>query len=637
MQNVHNISLIGNSTNYISPVEIDCWRYSSITIVNSSMVTIKNFVIAGNYYLANLHLKVLNCYYAQLHNVTMNRILIGHNIMGESVLSNITSNGIDITYDDNISVKSVNIHKLIICNYTTTRELYVKMEQNFYEVSIIITSSTSSYSITVLINSSCTPHENTIVFNKIHFLNRNRYGDRYISIHFSTHNHHCSNRTICIHDKVIIKNCLFLNNLAYGNIVYTKWLDTINETKQNVIIENCFFAKNSVHGSIIYSEWYHKITIIGENIVIKGCVFKNNTIRDSILSFYSHHTEISDGVYIIGSKFVFNTCIGIVHYYKYPFEIIECAAVVTSNVMVQLEGPIIVHNNVLDFLFGMKMYSTVLFHKYIEFSQNKGQYMIYGSYVILLETVTLNISENDVSVLFFKNESDINSPYIPLCYFQFYGNKKNMTNKTFEIEIRHSDLSMIFNQNAEDINCKMLPGSLFYKHNPLYVYQQFIHIQNDLGEFSFPFNTGMVCYCSIEEIQPNCYINTLGPIFPGQTLTIRLCINFITENFIPIFIDVDRDLPKSHCKVLLSNQIFIWITRNCTEFHFTILSNNEQQCELFLNAKANRRFTIFYVKLLKCPMGFSFNINTGKCECDLLMNSKLLKITSCNINDQTIL
>ena len=153
---------------------------------------------------------------------------------------------------------------------------------------------------------------------------------------------------------------------------------------------------------------------------------------------------------------------------------------------------------------------------------------------------------------------------------------------------------------------------------------EFIHFQNNLGEFSFPFNTGMVCYCSIEEIQPNCYINTLGPIFPGQTLTIRLWINFVIKSsikYIPIFIDMDKHLPKSHCKVLLSNQIFIWITRNCTEFHFTILSNNEQQCKLFLTAKDYKRFTIFYVKLLKCPMGFSFNINTEKCECDLLMNS----------------
>ena len=68
-----------------------------------------------------------------------------------------------------------------------------------------------------------------------------------------------------------------------------------------------------------------------------------------------------------------------------------------------------------------------------------------------------------------------------------------------------------------------------------------------------------------------------------------------------------------------------------------ILSNNEQQCELFLNAKNNTFITIFYVKLLNCPMGFSLDLEREKCECDLLMNSKLLTINDCNINNQSIL
>jgi len=46
----------------------------------------------------------------------------------------------------------------------------------------------------------------------------------------------------------------------------------------------------------------------------------------------------------------------------------------------------------------MKMYSTILSHNYIEFSQNKGQGMIYGFYIVLLETVTLNISENNICI-----------------------------------------------------------------------------------------------------------------------------------------------------------------------------------------------------------------------------------------------
>ena len=90
---------------------------------------------------------------------------------------------------------------------------------------------------------------------------------------------------------------------------------------------------------------------------------------------------------------------------------------------------------------------------------------------------------------------------------------------------------------------------------------------------------------------------------------------------------------------LLYNSI-IQITRNCTKHSYkTLLTNNDEQCELILIATAYKKYyiTIFYIKLLKCPMGFSFNVNTEKCECDSLMQSKLLKIINCNINDQTIL
>jgi len=190
-------------------------------------------MITGSDYLADFMLKTLNCYYVQLHNVTVNGILIGHNMMGESVLYNITSDGINITYDDNISMESVNFHEFVICIYTT--KLYVKMEQNFYEMSIIITDSIFSGSITVFITSSCiTHHENTIVFSLIKFLSSpiSVYDSHFISINFNVHNHHCSNKAISKCDKVVIKNCFFLNNSALRNdIIYTKWLDRINKTK----------------------------------------------------------------------------------------------------------------------------------------------------------------------------------------------------------------------------------------------------------------------------------------------------------------------------------------------------------------------------------------------------------------------
>ena len=79
------------------------------------------------------------------------------------------------------------------------------------------------------------------------------------------------------------------------------------------------------------------------------------------------------------------------------------------------------------------------------------------------------------------------------------------------------------------------------------------------------------------------------------------------------------------------------IMRNCTKLYYTVLSSNERQCKLFLNAIKYNYITIFYIHLLTCPMGFTLDCKTERCECDLSMQSNVLTIQYCNINDQTIL
>ena len=215
--------------------------------------------------------------------------------------------------------------------------------------------------------------------------------------------------------------------------------------------------------------------------------------------------------------------------------------------------------------------------------------MIHAYYILLVQEAILNITNNDISVLFLNNRSDVSrnlSPDIPLCYFQFYGNSTKMTKQSLEVVIRNSKPIVIFSRDIENVNCKFSPSSVFHEQNPLQVYQQFIHCQNDQGPFSCPFITGPICDCSKDKAH-TCYTNTLNPIFPGQTSIIHLYINnnVIAEDVnnnvietVPISIDMYSSyLTESHCKVLSLNQILNQISRNCTGFHLTILSNNEQQ------------------------------------------------------------
>ena len=46
---------------------------------------------------------------------------------------------------------------------------------------------------------------------------------------------------------------------------------------------------------------------------------------------------------------------------------------------------------------------------------------------------------------------------------------------------------------------------------------------------------------------------------------------------------------------------------------------------------------MFYVQIKPCPMGFTLQSDKKACYCDPLLNNDKLSITSCNINDRTIL
>ena len=73
----------------------------------------------------------------------------------------------------------------------------------------------------------------------------------------------------------------------------------------------------------------------------------------------------------------------------------------------------------------------------------------------------------------------------------------------------------------------------------------------------------------------------------------------------------------------------------CTKVRYTISFSSYEWCEIYLKIlyDTDRKTNIFTVKKLNCPPGFS-EINKI-CRCDPLIAN--FKITSCNINDQTIL
>ena len=609
IQNVHNITLIGSMDNDTTPVSVICYHSSminGIAIINSTIVTVKNFVIANkDWYNYGANFKVFNCYYIHFHNMMINMKIKGYNMMGETILSNITTiNGLDITFDDNISVKTVT-NTLQICNHTIRQQSHpsinIKITQMFYGVTITVTNSVFSQlleGLTVYINSSFTAHENIILFNKVYFINN--------------HYHH-------------IKHLLYIQFDLHSNVIY----ETVIKTDK-VVIDNCMFTDIANISEIIHCEWFYEMKNIDQDMIIHNCIFTNIMYVTNILLFTFNSTVGPSGysniAKIINTRFIANVCNNDKH----------STALVYSDSALSLTGPIIIHGNTFKSIIRINMSSVslILFQGYIEISENTATFMIQDHAIMLMQHVVINITRNVISYLFVSYEPD--GYDVPWCYFQFFGSHMI---SNFRIIIEYTNVvSIVLNQDAKNINCMMHEGSSFYKHNPLLLYQQLIRLQGHFTQISIPFDIGNVCYC-LEGTQ-KCNINQLGPIFPGQTLAISLCINRMVVASIQHFLVstemYDETLPRSHCKVPLSNKNN-WITRKCTKFFFTVLSNNEEQCELFLYAKGHNRFTILYVQLQVCPMGFSFNDKTEKCDCDSSMQSKLLTILNCNINDRTIL
>ena len=227
------------------------------------------------------------------------------------------------------------------------------------------------------------------------------------------------------------------------------------------------------------------------------------------------------------------------------------------------------------------------------------------------------------------------------CHFQFYrvdGKNYNSTlnaKKQMIIQITSVDVMQIFNRDAGNINCKLYKDSLYNGFNPLQVY--LIHFKFTNSSNKFQFTTGFLCKC--QGSNRDCYTNLLQPIYPGQTLKLKISLNNerIIADKLPITVKVyDIDSPHTICKVSSLLEAEQEVYQNCTVVTYDILSENTQYCKLILY-NVNYDFpVVYYIKMLKCPTGFEYSKLEKKCVCDRNLNYKHFLIKVCEINYQSI-
>ena len=393
-----------------------------------------------------------------------------------------------------------------------------------------------------------------------------------------------------------------------------------------VKFQDCSFINNTFIESVIKIESKNTANAIKKAqpkilIYITGCIFQSNDT--DFLEFSSQQLGIAT-LYIEQTSFVKSFAIMATHY------------ITLYNVKVVLKGPV----NFTEIYTMLCLLNTNSEIGYIEFSNIKTENLICGSEnfrINIMESTHIKLRNNEVSECLFYIKNDERSLY-QYCYFQFYKINKNYNSTATNmqiIEIITDNASSTFDENTRNINCKSYSDSLYF--NPLKVYPRHFKFTQSTN-LSFPFDTGLLCMC--QGSHKNCYTNSLTHVYPGQELKLKISLNtkITNENTVPITVKVyDNDFPHVICKVSSLLEAEQVVYQNCTEVTYNILSDNTKLCKLILY-NANYKFpTVYFIKLLNCPLGFSYNKLEKKCICDEKLQSALISIRMCNINNQTIL
>ena len=148
---------------------------------------------------------------------------------------------------------------------------------------------------------------------------------------------------------------------------------------------------------------------------------------------------------------------------------------------------------------------------------------------------------------------------------------------------------------------------MFYGYSPGYINQQIIQVDGHQW-----INHKKICYCP-HDSSYDCTIDQLGPVYPGQKLQVDLCIPQASRNYIVIVETHAITLPPSACKLAHQTEFINSVGNDSKTFNFTIVSEADEVCELFLICHELFR-SAFYVRLLPCPVAFT--LQNGTCDCD---------------------
>ena len=234
-----------------------------------------------------------------------------------------------------------------------------------------------------------------------------------------------------------------------------------------------------------------------------------------------------------------------------------------------------------------------------------------SAYIQIMEysnfTLTQNIYKSLIAV---ETDPAYNNPY-PFCLFQYVSaqNESVILPSHYTIIISDNIVDKCtLNYNHFTSHCEWMSTAVFHDQNPRDINQQIIQVDHT-------YQHTVIFLCS----NFNIYDCALGPVYPGQTLQVEFCMP-CSVNLSVLYAETHNAiLPKSACKIAHQNELVNFITNNFKLVNYTIVSEVNDSCELFLTVSPFLYYIyeVFDVQLLPCPIGFT--LQNGVCDCDPLL------------------
>ena len=661
INNVHNFSMIGGNKQDNTGTQyslIICSDSAGIIIINSSNILISNLKIlycglnvAAYTKLSNIQMMwyeeaqaiatasilINNCFSTKIIQTFIDSNadsgLLGVNLRGESLIADLHSTGLELLYMEDTSVHTnttVNILKIYL--------LYRYVHGMRYDI---------DYPIKVLISNYCSSV--SINFNSTVF---HVQQDKVVGLKLGGNG------------KSIVKfNACNFNGGQLLRIPYVAGIVTMEFPLEKVMtgsrynavwFTNCVFSDNHAENLGVILNAISFVSAYRSEVYVTNCTFNNNFnfIAMEVTSGYDTSFRWMQLV----SLYIKNT----------SFHSFHCCMSILSltQVATYIQGPVTfthITRNVTGAITWLKcrsiiesVKSKINIHGYMEISNNEFAGTVFNLkdtyYLTLYENTVINITENRiVGYIFQVKDWDPSGDY-PDCFFQYQTEQNNYNASKFNCSIIINGVSDTFTTAVKTVHCTWLDKSVFNTAMPYIVNSDIIQITSTEGQQVMLQETKMLCYCT-NDTHYNCSIDELGPIFPGQTLSVKLAYHLsahrieeadkqnVSINYFPISVQ-SGNISIHECDVLQSREAIQRVeTRQCSTVNFTILSSQDNVCELFLIAHevffAPNTYDAYFIWLRTCPVGFT--LHQKQCKCDLVLTNSPLSIKSCDINQQTIL